>query len=763
MSNVYTSTKYDDFYQNPKFNISTEPHYKIRKYLEENTINVPNKKILNKIISTALNKKKYQGTMDLNVPGNKNVLTDSDSEGQYYNMKKINKNMQKKNGCADLIITKIESQAPQRNEEYYKFTNKNKFYANNDPIYGTRTLTNWNHQIINAKKIKPVSPLYIPNEQNNYYKNRNNNNYNYNVYTTNNKILTTSDTSRLNRLNEESNFKFNSTVDLNQINVKKNKNRKQINGINKSPNQQISYESSAEAEQGSSSYVYHPAKINVRNRNTHIKKNIYKDNEFSLQSNSNNEEPYIKKNLEINNEKIIPKPKNSLYKAPKKKPSLKELINLNQKNKEFSVLQNKFNQKLIKSVIIIQSAWRGYITRDIIKKNLNLIRFAVILVENIKNKYLDYISDIFYDLKNTKINSERNENYNDLLKDYNFLLNEYNKIEKEMNQIKKIQKINKFDNLNIVNKENNFEILDINLDNSDNNNNKEKRIINDNIKIFDIIKPEQKEEFSIIKIKNEEEKPKLRNIYKKYNHENQNDNKFEENINHFTSNINIINNINFMLNENKTSLPTSKANNIITKVKCLSLLSTSKDKKDLDIINTNPILSNENQQIIEQPRKFKENIIKENNNDINIKPTTINNNLDKNKIFCKLHHKFDEDNLVIVKKSNINIHCEKTKNSFIVDKNTLYIKKSKKLEEKIIIKDKNDFNKINEIDKRDSLEINTLEMKKSNEKETKSENILTEKAKKNIMRIILPIRLKKVLKEFVQRIIFTILKNQENN
>jgi hypothetical protein len=97
MSNVYTSTKYDDFYQNPKFNISTEPHYKIRKYLEENTINVPNKKILNKIISTALNKKKYQGTMDLNVPGNKNVLTDSDSEGQYYNMKKINKNMQKNN------------------------------------------------------------------------------------------------------------------------------------------------------------------------------------------------------------------------------------------------------------------------------------------------------------------------------------------------------------------------------------------------------------------------------------------------------------------------------------------------------------------------------------------------------------------------------------------------------------------------------------------------------------------------------------------
>ena len=755
---MYPSTKYNDFYQNPKFNISTEPHYKIRKYLEENTLNFPNQKILNKIIATALNKKKYQGTMDLNVPGNKNVLTDSDSEGQYYNMKKINKNMQKKNGCADLIITKIESQAPQRNEEYYKFTNTNKFYANNDPIYGTRTLTNWNHKIILTNKNKVYTPLYIPNEQNNFYKNKNYNNYNYNVYTTNNKILTTSDTSRINRLNEENNFKFNSTVDLNQINVKKNKNKKQINGINKSPNQQISYESSAEAEQGSSSYVYHPAKINVRNKNTHIKKNIYKENEFSLQSISNNEEPYIKKNLEIETQKIMTKPKINLYKVPKKKPSFNELINLNKKNKEYSVLQNKFNQKLIKGVIIIQSAWRGFITRDTIKKNLNLIRFTAVLVENIQNKYMDYISDIFYDLKNIKMNSGRNENYDDLLKDYNLLLNEYNKIEKEMNQIKQIQKINKFDNLNIVKKENNFEILDINLDSDKNKN--EKRNINNNIKEFDIIKPEQKEEFSIMN--KAEENPKLRKIHKKYNHENQNEDKEEENINHFTSNINIINNINFMLKENKISLPTQKENNIITKVKCLAILNKSNDKKDLDIINKNPILS-ENQQKNEASRIFKNNMIKEKNNDINIKPSLIRDNLYKKKLFCKLHHKFDEDNLVIVKKSNINIHCEKAKNNFIVDRNTLYIKNSKKSEIINIIKDKNGFNIINEIDKVDSLEINTLEMKKSNKKETKFEKILTEKAKKNMMRIILPIRLKKILKEFVRRIVFTILKNQEDS
>ena len=758
---MYPTTYYNDFYTTPKFNISTEPHYKIRKYLEENIINFPNKKILDKIISKAWNKKKYEGTMDLTVPGNKNVLTDSDSEGQNYNMKKINKNMQKKNGCADLIITKIESQAPQRNEEYYKFTNQKRYYGNNDPFYGARTLTNFNHKIIYEKKTKPVSPLYIPNEQNNYYKNKNNFNNNYNVYTTN-RILTTSDTSRVNKLGEENNFHFNSTVDLKQINVKKNKNKKQINEINKSPNQQISYESSAEAEQGSSSYVYHPAKVNIPNKNNNIKKNLYKENEYSAQSISNNEEPYIKKKLEIKPEIIKTKPKISIYKIPSKKPTIKELLSFNYNNKGFSILQNKFNQRLIKNVIKIQSAWRGYITRYIIKKNLNLIRFTAVLVENIKNKYLDYISDFFYDLKKMKMNSERNENYDGLLKDYNLLLDEYNKIEKEMNQIKKIQKKNHFDNLTIVKKENNFEILDINLDLKTDNS--EKRNFN-NIKIFEIIQPEQKEEFSIMKLN--EKKSKLRNINKKYNHKI--DNKIEDNINHFTSNINIIKNNNFTLKENKASLP-SKANNTITKLECLTLLSAPKDNKDLDKINSKtPILINENQQNMniyiigknEKPRKFNDILVKENKNDINIIPIVNKVKLYKKKLFCKYHHKFDEENLIIVKKSNMNILCKKTPKNLVVDKNTLHIKKSKKSEKKIV-KDKNDFNIINEIDKRDGLEINTLEMKRTKKKETNPEIIVTEKAKRNMMKIILPIKLKTILKEFVRRIVFNILKNLED-
>jgi hypothetical protein len=353
------------------------------------------------------------------------------------------------------------------------------------------------------------------------------------------------------------------------------------------------------------------------------------------------------------------------------------------------------------------------------------------------------------------------------LKDYNLLLDEYNKIEKEMNQIKKIQKKNQFDNLTIVKKENNFEILDINLDlNADNS---EKRNINNNIKIFDIIQPEQKEEFSIMKLN--EKKSKLRNINKKYNHKN--DNKIEDHINHFTSNINIIKNNNFTLKETKTSLP-SKEDNTITNLECLTLLSTPKDNKGLEQINSKtPKLINENQKNMniyiigknEKPRKFNDILVKENKNDINIIPIVNNAKLYKKKLFCKYHHKFDEDNLVIVKKSNININCKKTPKNFVVDKNTLHIKKSKKSEEKIIIKDKNDFNIINEIDKRDGLEINPFEIKRTIKKETiiNPEIIVTEKAKKNMMKIILPIKIKTILKEFVRRIIFNILKNYEDN
>ena len=756
MSNLYpynTSTNFHRFNGTPQFNIATEPHYKIQNYLEEEAIYNPNKRVLNKIITKAINQKKYQGRIDLNVPGNKDVLTDSDSEEHYINVdniKKINKNMLKQNGCANLIIKKIESQAPQRNEEYYKFTNQKKIYANNDPFYGTRTLTNWNQREFDDKKIRQIPSLYVNTDQNiNYNKN---NNYN-NAYEAN-RILTLDNTDRKNqkvRDNNYNNYLFNSTLDLRQINpkIKKIKKQNRLYEINRSPNQQISYESSADAEQGSSSYVYLPAKTtDIKYKK--IKKNNLKDNELSVQSISNNEEPYIRKNLEIKSERLKNKNKN----IPKKRPSFQELIRLNSKNTGFNILQNKFTQKLIKNVIIIQSVWRGYLTRGSIYKNLNLIRFAIVLVENIKNKYFDYISEAFYNMKYTKIRSEKNENYDDLLKDYNLLLKEYEKIEKEMNEIKKIQKTKTFENLNIVKKENNFEILDIILDSQKENKEKENNII----KKFDIIQKEQNDEFSIMKLN--EKRANLRGRYK--GKKEKIENKNEININHFLSNINRINIDKFKIEGNIQTNP--KKENKISSNNNFSYL--KEIKKENEMSKDNYI-----------QRKFEINLEIEKKNDINILPNIEQNKLNKQKLIL-YHHYFKDNDFIIVKKVNLNIIKEKQIKNYSIDNNinTFCLGQIKKIEQDNLVT-KNDFNKINEIEKNCSLEINTLEMKKYNQrqnnliintendlsenKDIKSESSFSENAKLKMLKMIFPIKLKATLKEFARRNVIKVLKKSE--
>ena len=756
MSNLYpynTSTNFHRFNGTPQFNIATEPHYKIQNYLEEEAIYNPNKRVLNKIITKAINQKKYQGRIDLNVPGNKDVLTDSDSEEHYINadnIKKINKNMLKQNGCANLIIKKIESQAPQRNEEYYKFTNQKKIYANNDPFYGTRTLTNWNQREFDDKKIRQIPSLYVNTDQNiNYNKN---NNYN-NAYEAN-RILTLDNTDRKNqkvRDNNYNNYLFNSTLDLRQINpkIKKIKKQNRLYEINRSPNQQISYESSADAEQGSSSYVYLPAKTtDIKYKK--IKKNNLKDNELSVQSISNNEEPYIRKNLEIKSERLKNKNKN----IPIKRPSFQELIRLNSKNTGFNILQNKFTQKLIKNVIIIQSVWRGYLTRGSIYKNLNLIRFAIVLVENIKNKYFDYISEAFYNMKYTKIRSEKNENYDDLLKDYNLLLKEYEKIEKEMNEIKKIQKTKTFENLNIVKKENNFEILDIILDSQKENKEKENNII----KKFDIIRKEQNDEFSIMKLN--EKRANLRGRYK--GKKEKIENKNEININHFLSNINRINIDKFKIEGNIQTNP--KKENKISSNNNFSYL--KEIKKENEMSKDNYI-----------QRKFDINLEIEKKNDINILPNIEQNKLNKQKLIL-YHHYFKDNDFIIVKKVNLNIIKEKQIKNYSIENNinTFCLGQIKKIEQDNLVT-KNDFNKINEIEKNGSLEINTLEMKKYNQrqnnliintendlsenKDIKSESSFSENAKLKMLKMIFPIKLKATLKEFARRNVIKVLKKSE--
>lgn len=790
-------------YYPPKFNISTEPHYKIRKYIEEENTNIPNKKILKKIISSAINKQKYQGSMNLNNPGNKDVLTDSDSE-EYYNinelnMKRINKKMLKQNGCAKLIIKKIESQTPQRNEEYYKFNNNtNNKYKKKEPFYVSKTLSNWN---FNNK--------YDNNRNNTFYQNKNyrendggvymktNPNINKNEY--NSEIKNNSD----NKKNNNNYNNFNSNIDLNKIKFNKRKDVKPVANNNPSL-----YESSDDAEYGSSSYIYVPSKpkkkldINTNNNNK-IQNNTtnVKENDFSSQSLSVNDEYYNAKNKKMEKKKppII----------LKNRPSLNELIKLNYTNNESSVLQKKFNDKLVKDVIKIQAAWKGYLARDCIKKNLNLLKFVFILVDNIENKILNYFEEFLYKIQNMKkiekyeyeidkTDKNEKENYDDLLKDYNILLNKYDKLEKEMNEIKALnKKQNIFDNLNITKNKNNVEIL--------NNGTKSEDINNNKIKTFDIIKPENINEFSILIKSNN-----LRYRQRKYRRNIEKNNIKIINLEHFTikENKEKLNKKIFLIGENqnieikgvnntKLSSEILKKDIIINNIKKINIdnftLEENKNKT-----NKYPLFIEENQNIEIKGinnNKLRAKVLKNDLNKNDIKAINLEHfmidenieNLNENKenqnieinirnLEDKINRAFKDNELIIVKKGEFTIKNQVIKENtskdiakeqipiYTIDKNILFIKKSKKnipikkIDEKT---NKINYNELIDIVKTESLEINPLEMKK--DLVNKTYKSFTEKAKKNILKMILPTKLKAILKNYARKELIKDLKGYKKN
>ena len=113
------------------------------------------------IISKELSKKKNRGILDVSSIGNKDVLTDSDSEAPKQNSKY--EVSTKKSGCAELIIEKVESKMPVRNKEYYKFTNQKIIYPYNNKVY------NNNNRFMINKKLEG-SPIGI--YTNNFYKNQ---------------------------------------------------------------------------------------------------------------------------------------------------------------------------------------------------------------------------------------------------------------------------------------------------------------------------------------------------------------------------------------------------------------------------------------------------------------------------------------------------------------------------------------------------------------------------------------------------------------
>ena len=615
---IYKKTPTKTIYQN---------HHRPKNYIY-NKMNARNETsyLLNRFVS----KKKYRGVLDVTSPGNKDVLIDSDSEMPNATIK-VNKSNFKKNGCTKLVIEKVESQLPQKNNEYYKFTNQKRpvedtLYNNNRNLFRYKSSnyfyktdqrqksTNFDllpqSQILSIQKDQP-SKMYkdyfndttkkrmmFNSSASNFYKNtknlydfgnlyKSNHCSNENIINIENNAITRSPDKYINTIEDNNSINF---MDNYYIN----------NSANEASNQDSIYNNPIPA--GKNKKIYY-----IKNNNN----NLYRNRDIGEESK-----------------------KSTLYENYKDLMKMNIFSNItfnnNSQNTSKIILYPELKEKLIK----IQSVWRGVYVRELMNFYWNLNDFKEILRKVFNNHLNKYFLFLINKLKQKEKNEQKRFIYE------NRILRQKNKIEKRKTKenydkrleeyIKALnQKEEDYDNLlknynslverctelqQIINQKNETNINQIEI-------NKTKKILS---KQFDIIMPEEKDTFDIIdhKDKDKDNKKLLRekkakqsqnkierqlSVYYKPNEENENY------LNRFKSNLSMINADSFNIKEtpniNKFDLQTSNyelslinnnnkdnKNKIISSIKeichneSINLISDKKDKiLPLEICQSEPI------------------------------------------------------------------------------------------------------------------------------------------------------------------------------
>ena len=471
-----------------------------RNYINNSAINLEEIKArATKYISD----KRFQGELDIDSPGNKNILLDSDSE-----FTPSSKNLNNNTGCTKLVIEKVESQMPQVNREYYKFTNL-KRNTNNDNIVQEVYFSKKNY--VTKKEARYGSNL----RGNNILEDREYLNLkydNYNIPQQQGFIIRNNEhnNSMIRNNNRSTNNLFNTKYNYNQQSSNKKQNGNKNNSVI----------------------------IRERNKyNNYINKDIY-DNENNdsynrqyLQEKPNNmkyykimnNKNYARKNKDIN---INPQ-RNTLYENYQDLIKLNTFNRISQNNKRGYNGQRRLNKVrdypgYDKKLVKIQSAWRGTYVRIIMGFYWNLVDFKNILQNILRNHIYDYFFDLVKNLshyspkklkgknKNYVIKEEKSldeykialkqkeEDYDNLLKNYNALVERCTELQDLVNRNKSDDKKNwssskKSENDNSLKKK----ILEINrnkLNFGENNYEKDKwkklKIDNNNVNI-EIIKNQE--------------------------------------------------------------------------------------------------------------------------------------------------------------------------------------------------------------------------------------------------------------------------------
>ena len=404
------------------------------------------------------------------------------------------------------------------------------------------------------------------------------------------------------------------------------------------------------------------------------------------------------------------------------------------------IIKNRMtDEQNIKKINKIQAVWKGIYVRELMNYYWNFNTFQEKLEKILDNYYKRYFLN---KLKKNVINEKKFVN--------DEVVEKYNNLFEQFNEYKKNKEKNKTNNEFITEKIN-FEIL-----NTVETINSEEIFSNRN---------EDKEK--------EKENIKLRSINKNIN------NTFLQNLN---KNLNIVEIDKFCFKKikNKNNDVYRINNEFFSLINKISeFKATYEENKETEIIRT-LIIENQKGFNYEKQNAFNKDdlsIVKK--NELNI----INNKKDKKEEENKQKILLISNKSDFIIKSKEKEKCDKmteiTEEMNIIksdtDKNILE-KENNSIEYRKEIKEKkieiNNYNSVNEIEKGEALEINPYEIKRTkiNKKEiskqndinviVSKDNIFKEKSKNNLMKIILPIRLKETLIKYIKKNFFLYLINQ---
>ncbi len=412
-----------------------------KKYLNDTSINVNQLKAR---ASRYLLDKKYRGELDISSPGNKNILIDTDSELTANSKNTNNKNK----GCTKLVIEKIESQKPQINKEYYKFTNQPKTIVHdlneNQDIfftkknYVTQNVSRCNSILRNTNKI--INKNYSNSNFNNFSLQQgfDYNNYstlnNYNDFGYNSPLKKTYTRSTNNIFKSNNKFK----QQLSNIKQAKEQNKNNSGFILKERNSSINYGNHYDIYPKEYDYEDNKERmfdtINISRKPDNMK--YYK----IKTTNINNNYPRGNKDININPQE------NTLYENYQDLIKLNTFNRISQYNNTHRNINNgtmKYSKiniypDIIQKAIKIQSAWRGTYVRILMGFYWNLSGFKNTLDNIFKNHISVYFSYFLKNLSHYKSSIKHKRKYNNN--------NNYEKsIDEYANELK--QKEEDYDNL----------------------------------------------------------------------------------------------------------------------------------------------------------------------------------------------------------------------------------------------------------------------------------------------------------------------------